>query len=402
MAKTVDYVEGFLFPEYSKRKLQCLSGTYEELSRLYRNIPKVDKACGNRREYLCEKQLIESKLVFAKHLHEISDAVNNVAETVMYVSLPTEHKRKALFRYLKKQGIQVKEIVFIELGGARRQIRIVARALGKMQIGKSGTAEELAHLLSVFYDKRLVPCADSALMMSRSFAAFLFEDEPPFTLMSAMSRAVKENERISGDNYSVEEYSQGELVLMIADGMGSGEQASKDSESVIEFLEKFLDAGFGAEKAFTMVNAAIASQNQCVNMTTLDLCRINLHTAEAEFIKAGAVSSFLKRGYLIQEIACDSLPLGSFTELSPMTQSIQLMDGDMLIMMSDGVLDCFESENGYNRMKDVLARYNTANPKELSDYLLQYAINCQGGRIKDDMTILIAGLWESTADRSVY
>ena len=125
---------------------------------------------------------------------------------------------------------------------------------------------------------------------------------------------------------------------------------------------------------------------------------MNLHTGEAEFMKAGAVSSFVKRGYVIQEIACDSLPLGSFTELSPMTQSLQLMDGDMLIMMSDGVLDCFESENGYNRMKDVLARYNTVNPKELSDYLLQYAINCQGGRIKDDMTILIAGIWESMAD----
>lgn len=399
MAKTTEYVEGFLFPEYSKRKLQCLSGTYEELSRLYRDIPKVDKVCENRREYLYEKQLIESKLVFARHLHEISGAVNDVAETVMYVSLPTEHKRKALFRYLKKQGIQVKEIVFIEQGDAKRRLSIVARAYGKMQTGKSCTAQELAHLLSVFYDKRLIPCEDSALVMSRNFSTFLFEDEPPFTLMSAMSRAVKENERISGDNYSVEEYSQGELVLMIADGMGSGEQASKDSESVIEFFEKFLDAGFHAEKAFTMVNAAIASQNQCANMTTLDLCRINLHTAEAEFIKAGAVSSFLKRGYLIQEITCDSLPLGSFTEISPMTQSIQLMDGDMLIMMSDGVLDCFESENGYNRMKDILARYDTANPKELSDYLLQYAINCQGGRIKDDMTILTAGLWESTAGR---
>lgn len=395
MARTVEYVEGFLFPEYSKRKLQCLSGTYEELSKMYREIPEMDMHCENRKEYLYEEQLKESKLVFARHLHEISGAVNDVAETVMYVSLPTEHKRKMLFRYLKKQGIQVKEIVFIEQGGTKQKLSIVARVSGKMQIGKSCTAEELAHLLSVFYDKRLVPCIDSALVLNRSFATFLFEDEPPFTLMSAMSRAVKENERISGDNYSVEEYAQGELVLMIADGMGSGEQASKDSESVIEFLEKFLDAGFGAEKAFTMVNAAIASKNQCASMTTLDLCRINLHTAEAEFIKAGAVSSFLKRGYLIQEIACDSLPLGSFTEISPMTQSVQLMDGDMVVMMSDGALDCFESENGYNRMRDILARYDTANPKELSDYLLQYAINCQGGRIKDDMTILVAGVWNT-------
>ena len=33
--------------------------------------------------------------------------------------------------------------------------------------------------------------------------------------------------------------------------------------------------------------------------------------------------------------------------------------------------------------------------KEMSDYLLRYAINCQAGRIRDDMTILTAGVWEN-------
>lgn len=391
MSKTLNNIEGFLFPEYSKRKLKCISKTYEELSQIYQKIPLEQQQEATRREFLYQKQIEESRLVFAQHLKEISGAVGEVADTVMHVSLPVEHKRKLLIQFLKKQGISVKELVFLEQGRDMRKLSIVARLAGRRQY----TAQEMAGLVSVFFDKRLVPCMDSANILTKSYDTFLFENEPKYTIMSAVSRAVKEGEKISGDNYSIEDYQESEMVMMIADGMGSGEQACKDSEAVIEFMEKFLEAGFQAEKAFAMVNAAIAAQTQCCNLTTLDVCTLHLRTGEAEFLKAGAASSFCKRGHIVSEVSCDALPLGSFSEICPMTQSIQLMDGDMLIMLSDGILDCFEDKKGYNRMKDVIARYHTANPKDMSDYLLQYAITCQGGRIRDDMTVLVSGVWTS-------
>lgn len=391
MSKALENIEGYLFPEYSKRKLHVLSETYGELAKLYSDIPKEEHTYQDRKDYLYQKQVIESKQIFAQHLKDISGALGEVSETVVHVSMPMEHKRKALVSYLKKQGIQVREMVFLEGAQGKRKISITARLSGRHLY----SLEEFAGLLSVFFDRRLVPSIESPYTMTKSFEAFLFEDEPHFTIMSAMSRAVKENEKISGDNYSVEECGEGNIVLMIADGMGSGENACKDSQSVIEFMEKFLDAGFQKEKAFSMINAAIAAQTQCCNLTTLDLCMLDLHSGEAEFLKAGAASSFRKRGNIVEEIASDMLPLGSLTELCPMTQNLSLMDGDMIIMMSDGVTDCFEDENGNSRLSHIIARNNTVNPREMSDYLLQYAINCQGGRIRDDMTILVAGVWET-------
>lgn len=391
MSKTLENIEGYLFPEYSKRKLHVLSETYGELAKLYRDIPEEGYTYQDRKDYLYRKQVIESKQVFARQLMDISGAIDEVSETVMHVSVPVEHKRKALISYLRKQGIQVKEMLFLEGPQGKRKISITARLIGRHR----HTVEELAGLLSVFFDRRLVPSTESTYMMTKNFDIFLVEDEPHFMIMSAMSRAVKENEKISGDNYSVEECGDGNIVLMIADGMGSGENACKDSQSVIEFMEKFLDAGFQKEKAFSMINAAIAAQTQCCNLTTLDLCMLDLYSGEAEFLKAGAASSFRKRGHMVEEITSDMLPLGSLMELSPMTQGITLMDGDMLIMMSDGVTDCFENEKGNSRLQDIIAQHDSANPREMSDYLLQYAINCQGGRIRDDMTILVAGIWET-------
>lgn len=391
-------IEGYLFNGYSKRKLYCLSETYEELARLYRDIPDGNQICDDRKDMLYQKQIQETKEIFANHLDEISGAFADVADTVVHVSMPLEHKRKALIQYLKKHGIVVRELIFIEGGSAgdyestedgRRgnKISIEARATGRYTI----SASVLGELLSGFFGRKLVLSGDSALVISRSYDTFIFEDEPRYAILSAVSRAVREDEKISGDNFSLEEYNQSQVILMIADGMGSGEQACRDSQAVIEFMERFLEAGFQKEKAFVMVNGAIASQNGCCNLTTLDVCAVNLLTGDAEFIKAGAAASFIKRGRRVDEIFADTLPLGSKEELSPVTQSVKLADTDMLIMVSDGIADAIATE-GNNRLKDIIAKNHTANPKELADYILQYAINSQGGRIRDDMTVLTCSI----------
>lgn len=387
-------LEGYLFSGYSKRKLYCLSETYEELARLYREIPDAGSVCDDRKDMLYQKQLQETKEVFANHLEEISDAFADVADTIVHVSLPMEHKRKALIHYLRKQGIIVRELVFIEGGMAGsyesradgqygNRISIEARAIGRHAV----SASVLGSYLSAFYDRKLVPSGESAQVIERGYNTFIYEDEPRYTILSAISRAVREGEKISGDNFSMEEYNQSQIIMMIADGMGSGAQACRDSQAVIEFMERFLEAGFQKEKALTMVNGAIAAQNGCCNLTTLDVCAVNLLTGDAEFIKAGAAASYIKHGRYVDEIAADTLPLGSMEELGPITQGIKLSDTDMLIMVSDGISDAVENEFP-GRLKEIISKSSISNPKEMSDYILQYAINCQGGRIRDDMTVM--------------
>lgn len=387
-------IQGYLFNGYSKRKLYCLSETYEELARLYRGIPQMDKNCVDRKDVLYRKQLQETKEVFANHLDEISNAFADVADTVVHVSMPMEHKRKVVIHHLKRQGIIVRELVFIEGGAAGNyecapdgrfgnRVSIEARAVGRHTV----SASVLGEFLSSFFGRKLVPSAESALVIGRGYNTFIYEDEPRYTVLSAVSRAVKEDEKISGDNFSLEEYNQSQVVVMLADGMGSGELACRDSQAVIEFMERFLEAGFQKEKAFSMVNGAIAAQNGCCNLTTLDICAMNLLTGEAEFVKAGAAASYIKRGNWVDEVAADTLPLGSIDELSPITQSVRLADTDMLIMISDGISDAVESETE-GRLREIISRSPIQNPKEMADYLLRYAISSQGGRIRDDMTVL--------------
>lgn len=372
-----------LFTGYSRKKLHSLAQTYEELAKLYRNMQKeAAPASADRKEILYRNEQRETNQIFANHLEEISEAFLEAADTVVHVSTPMEHKKKTLLQHLKKHGIQARELIFIE-GRQSRRISMEARSVHRGEIA----AEDLAGLLSVYFNRRLMPALDSAVSVGKNYDLFIFEDEPRFTILSAVSRAVKEDEKISGDNFSVEEYSQNQMVAMISDGMGSGEQACHDSQSVVEFMEKFMEAGFSKEKALMMVNGAFFSQNTGRNPTTLDICSVDLLSGEAEFIKAGAAVSFLKRGMHVEELSADTLPLGSVEEIDTMQLMVQLCDADMLVMVSDGVTDAF-AEFGEGRLREVIAKTSYVNPKELADYLLKCAIGCQGGRIRDDMTVL--------------
>ena len=47
------------------------------------------------------------------------------------------------------------------------------------------------------------------------------------------------------------------FFLCLSDGMGSGIEAFKESEIVVELLEQFLESGFSQETAARMVNSAL-------------------------------------------------------------------------------------------------------------------------------------------------
>jgi stage II sporulation protein E len=118
------------------------------------------------------------------------------------------------------------------------------------------------------------------------------------------------------------------------------------------------------------------------------VCGVDLINGEVEFIKAGAAPSFLKRGRKVEVFACDNLPLGSSDRICPFTQTTRLTQGDMLIMVSDGVTDALD----INKLANLISKSNVASPRELSDKILSNAINAGNGHIRDDMTVITASL----------
>ena len=103
--------------------------------------------------------------------------------------------------------------------------------------------------------------------------------------------------------------------------------------------------------------------------------------------KLGACASVLFLGQKMHLIEGAALPLGIIEHVVPMEHHFTLGEGDVLLMMSDGVMDAFAAEE---EILSVLRRGWDDSPQHIADALLQAAMIQKDGMPPDDMTVLCA------------
>ena len=155
-----------------------------------------------------------------------------------------------------------------------------------------------------------------------------------------------------------------------------------------------LEAGFRKESAVEILNELIAVQNQGEQFATLDMCMIDLYSGVGEFLKMGASTTYIKRGSWMESIQSTTLPVGiqERTEIDAVRK--KLYHGDMVIMVSDGVLDGIRFENKEECLKEMIQEMQVKNPQEMADEIVRQVRQMNGGHLRDDASVLVVGIWK--------
>ena len=121
----------------------------------------------------------------------------------------------------------------------------------------------------------------------------------------------------------------------------------------------------------------------------MDILVLNLSTLGGDVIKIGSPPMRIKRGANVARIGGGSLPLGALEEITPYSESVWLEEGDMIVMVSDGVEDAFEE----GALETLVSSQSTLNPQTLSRVVLDTALKNYGGVQRDDMTVLCGRIY---------
>ena len=295
---------------------------------------------------------------------------------------------------LREVDIQIKNLYLIENELGRMEISISMKNTKKATL----SADEVGDLLSVLLNIRLISAGDNPFFVGDEWKTFYYIEEAKFHVLTGVAKAVKETEKISGDNYAFFTTGTGNQTAILSDGMGSGDKACADSTMVVELMEKFLEAGFQTETAVQMINSSLVSGGENTNMSTLDLCSIDLYSGECRFVKVGSSSSYIKRQHLVDRISAGNLPMGIFQKPDMEIVGRTLVDGDYVIMVSDGILDALSQGIGEDMLPEVIGDSNLENPGEIAGSILNFCIHQCRGHIRDDMTVLVIGIWKKEED----
>lgn len=382
-------MQGLLVSDYGKKKLLGYADSFCSLAKTFTYRKKEEGEGADRQALLMKRRLLEDREILADNLQEIARIIRTLAQEEQPFYPFKERELKKIIRACKEQGILVRSIY-------RTQDEVCGMKLAvSMKVDERCvmTVEEAAEFFSVLFDRRLLAERDSLFFLPGEYETIVFEEEAPFCILTGMAKATRENETVSGDTCSFIEQGNGNLIMALSDGMGSGEKAMADSELVIDLLERFSEAGFSKETAAEMINGVLVARTEEENMSTLDVCDINLYTGNCELLKIGSASTYIKHGEMIERVEADSLPLGIFHKIDVSGQKRQLVDGDYIIMVSDGVVDGVDNEEIFEQ---VLAQMELQSPQEMANYILQFVLHKTMGRVQDDMTVLVLGLWENS------
>lgn len=299
-----------ILPEYGRRKLLTYADSIRELAESFRetenNREEIKRTVEtDRKDYIWQKRLNENKDLMIEHLEEMAKIMTQLADETRRCVPLGERRFKQIAHALKEVDIQIKSLYLIENEAQRMEISLTIRTVKKNTL----SAEDLGDLLSVLLNMRLTGAQDNAFFIGNEWQTFYYVEEARFHVLTGIAKAVKETEKISGDNYAFFETEQGNLTAVLSDGMGSGEKACSDSTMVVELMEKFLEAGFQMDMAIQMINSALLTGEDNSNMSTLDLCSVDLYCGECRFVKVGSASSYIKRQHLVDRISSGNLPL---------------------------------------------------------------------------------------------
>lgn len=379
-----------IIPEYGRQKLLGYAESFRDLAELFEDEKaEISPEEKDRQEYLWQKRLCESRGLLADHLKEMAHIMSDVARETYQYHPVGERKYRQVAHCLKDVGILLKNFMILENEDGHLTMSLMMKTQAQENIAMA----DVADLISVVMNTRVRPFGQSPIFMTREWNIYYFLEEPAFHILTGFAKATKETEKISGDNYSFCEMEQGRMIAILSDGMGSGEKACEESGRVIEMMERLMEAGFRKEAAVQIINGALAAGEQEQNMSTLDICELNLYTGACEFMKIGAACTYIKREHLVDRLSARNLPLGVFQQIEPETIHRQLQDGDYIIMLSDGVLDALEQGIGEEILPELLGKISHTNPGEIARQILNYCLHQSKGKIRDDMTVLVIGMW---------
>ncbi|MCM1121314.1 MAG: SpoIIE family protein phosphatase [Eubacterium sp.] len=396
-----------IIPEYGRQRLLSYAESFRDLADLFEreeeDIEHYDECRQeDRLDYLWQRKLQENQELLADHLKEMAHIMAEVAKETYRYHPMGERRFRQMSKLLKESGILLKNFFELEHEDRHVEISLTMRAASDKyrRIGEREhiSVEDVADYISTATGNRLRVAKNTPMYLTPEWNTYYFLEEPAYHLLTGVAKAVKETEKISGDNYSFYEADNGKMVVILSDGMGSGEKANDDSGRVIEMMERLLEAGFSKESAMQMINGALAASGKEDNMSTLDVCEMNLYTGECEFIKIGAACTYIKRGRLVDRLSTQSFPLGVFGQLEPEVLYRTLQSGDYVIMLSDGVLDALSQGIGEGILPEIIGKMDYSNPNEIANQILTYCLKQSNGKIRDDMTVLVTGVWDQTVD----
>ncbi len=321
-----------------------------------------------------EKQDEKGALVFDQFRHMagvLDDVSQRLAEDVTFDMAAAQRVESALRSF----GVSPRQVVCTRTDGHAR-VEINAEPI-RGEVSRSALLGELEKACGFLLNSPVV-------IRREDGTSLIFEERPALSLRIGHAQHVSDASGLCGDRFERFTDREGRQVVLVSDGMGTGARAAIDGAVASWLFARLLAAGLNPGNAFRLTNSAMIAKSAEETLATVDAVRFDLYAKKAEFYKAGANVSLVRRGRKVAVVGKSSLPLGILRETQIDKASLSVGAGDIVLITSDGVgAECLE------QVKSELARWRKKDPAELAERVVKIAKESSPAAHCDDITAVV-------------
>lgn len=335
-------------------------------------------------------RLQENRKVIADQLDAMADALQDWDQGIRCMDR-TERVLLAKIAFeTRERGLDVKQIHVYEDKEKRRMVTalVASKWGGGIPVKNYRKALERASGMAVRLKE------DTRSILTQEPVMITAYEDTCFYALSGVASEKEEGSSVSGDNFSLFSMENGHYHVCVSDGMGSGPSAFRESDMVVELMQKFMEAGFPQETAIRMMNSAMVLQGDRESYSTLDFMDLDLYSGQMTITKIGAAASFLKHKDRVECLRASTLPAGVDASCTGDVIHRKLTHGDFLVMVTDGVLEYLHVKNPEEKLAEMIKEIKTENAGTFAEKLMEHVMLFTGGHAPDDMTIVVSGIWE--------
>jgi stage II sporulation protein E len=367
-----------MMPEHFRRrcsKITEMQTTLNSLVELY------------RQELYWEKRLGQTRELVGRQLQGVSGIMSSLAKELNLEVEYMHDREERIVKELGLSGIFSPQVEVVKSENGRIEVTVTKHACN---MGENHCVTTLIPLVTQVVGRQMSKGHHRCAALNNKAKCTVCLSTAHVLSTETGFAQVARSQGICGDSYRIAEISGGKLALMVSDGMGDGPLASKESRAAINLLEQMLKAGFDKETTIQTVNSVLALRSDGDTFATVDMLLLDLYSGSAEMIKIGASSSFIRRKDKVEVLRATTLPAGILNNVEVDSRRIVLLPGDILVMLSDGVLD---GQRGVTDKEEWLSRIlrqaSMEKAQDLAEYIINRAQNNVSGQVPDDMTVVV-------------
>ena len=334
-------------------------------------------------------RLCENRYVIAQQLDAMAGLMEEWAKAKINVDKQYKAQLAQITYEVKQKGMLVDDLHIYE---ENKRLCIEGYVYTKWDGGIP--VKQYVKILEIVLKKSLRLGMEHKSVLTQEPVFLSIYEDTHFYGLQGIAAEKKNGSFISGDSYAFFALDDGNYHICLSDGMGSGSDANRESEMVVDLLQKFIEAGFRKEIAIKLMNSAMVLQGEENTYSTLDYAMIDLYTGNLELIKIGGAATFIKHGEEVECIDDATLPAGADVRMEVESTKKQLRSGDFVVMVTDGVIEYLNVRNPKETIMDIIAMAKTDNAGVLAEMILEQVKMRTGGYAMDDMTVLVTGIWE--------